>query len=108
MDRGVWTVGLTAPMGCNIVSLMRRRQFLRFAFGAAGMPLLAQKRATPIEESDPGNAKLCHRLDAQSITDDDLRFLHQIGLKWVRLEFGEEEVTLDTLRAVQQRFAQFG
>ena len=72
------------------------------------MPLLAQQRTTKIEEADPRNAKLCHRLDAKSITDDDLRFLQQIGLHWVRLEFGEGEVTLDALRAAQRRFAQFG
>src|SRR5271163_1892653 len=86
---------------------MLRRQFLRSALAAGGMPLLAQ-RAVRIEESDPRNAKLCHRLDARSVSDDDLRFLEQIGLQWVRLEFGEGEVTLDTLRAQQRRFAQFG
>ena len=87
---------------------MRRRQFLRCALAPAGTPLLAQKPPTRIEESDPLNAKLCHRLDAKSITDDDLRFLQQIGLKWVRLEFGDGEVTLGALGAAQQRFAQFG
>src|ERR1035438_6973775 len=87
---------------------MRRRQFIRSALAVAGMPALEQKRSTRIEESDPHNAKLCRRLDAKSITDDDLRFLRQIGLKWVRLEFSEGEVTLDSLAAMQQRFAQFG
>ena len=72
------------------------------------MPLFAQKPATGMEESDPRNAKLCHRLDARSITDDDLRFLQQIGLEWVRLEFGDGEITLDTLRAAERRFARFG
>ena len=67
---------------------MRRRQFLCSALSAAGLPLVAQKRATRIEESDPRNAKLCHRIDTGNITDDDLRFLQQIGLKWVRLQFG--------------------
>jgi len=87
---------------------MLRRQFLRSALAATGTPLLAQQPATKIEEGDPRNAKLCHRLDAASISDDDLRFLEQIGLKWVRLEFGQGEITLDTLRAQQRRFAQFG
>ena len=64
----------------------------------AGLPLYAMA-------DDPGNAKLCHRLDAKSVTDDDLRFLQQIGLEWVRLEFGEGDITLDTLRAAQQRFS---
>jgi mannonate dehydratase len=86
---------------------MLRRQVLRSALVAAGTPLLAQ-RTTKIEEGDPRNAKLCHRLDAASVSDDDLRFLEQIGLKWVRLEFGEGEIALETLRAQQQRFAQFG
>ena len=72
------------------------------------MPLLAQTRTARIDEADPLNIKLCHRLDAKSVTDDDLRFLQQIGLPWVRLEFGEGEVTLDTLAAAQRRFAQFG
>src|SRR5260370_16389601 len=87
---------------------MRRRQFSRAGLAATGMALLAQRRATKIEEADPRNAKLCHRLDARSITDDDLRFLQQIGLPWVRLEFGEGEVTLDALAVAQPRFPQFG
>jgi len=72
------------------------------------MPLSAQQRATKIEESNPLNAKACHRLDANSVSDDDLRFLRQIGLAWVRLEFGEGKITLDTVRTQQRRFAQFG
>jgi mannonate dehydratase len=86
---------------------MLRRQFLRSALAATGTPILAQP-VRKIEEGDPGNAKLCHRLDAKSVSDDDLRFLEQIGLKWVRLEFDAGDITLDTLRAQQRRFAQFG
>src|SRR3982074_2656226 len=84
-----------------------RRRFLQRAIPLGAAPLLAQTN-TGMDESDASNIKLCHRLDAKSITDDDLRFLQQIGLKWVRLEFGEGEVTLDTLRAAQQRFGRFG
>jgi mannonate dehydratase len=87
---------------------MRRRQFLGSALAATAAPLLAQQRTSKIEESDPRNTKLCHRLDAKSITDDDLLFLQQIGLPWVRLEFGEGDITLDTLHAQQRRFAQHG
>ena len=86
---------------------MLRRQFLRSAL-ATGTPLLAQQQARKMEEGDLRNAKLCHRLDAKSVSDDDLRFLEQIGLKWVRLEFDAGEITLDALRAQQRRFAQFG
>jgi mannonate dehydratase len=87
---------------------MLRRHLLLSAPVAAGLPLFAQPPAARIDESDPRNAKLCHRLDAKTITDDDLRFLRQIGLEWVRLEFGDGEVTLDSLAAEQRRFAQFG
>ena len=87
---------------------MRRRQFLRSALAAAGLPLMAQQRGARIAKTDPRDAKLCHRLDAHTITDDDLRFLQQIGLAWARLEFGEGLVTLDTLSEAQQRFARFG
>ena len=88
--------------------LVERRQLLRTAAYGATAPLLAQRRGKVIEESDPANAKLCTRLDARSVTDDDLLFLQQIGLPWVRLEFGEGEITLEALRAEQQRFARFG
>lgn len=88
--------------------MMHRRQLLQSALGAAALPLFARAQRRTIDESDPGNVKLCHRLNAQTVTDDDLRFLQQIGLRWVRLEWGQGSITLDTLRAAQQRFARFG
>src|SRR6516225_8401664 len=87
---------------------MQRRKLLHSAIGSVGMALFAQNRRRVIDESDPGNTKLCHRLDAKGVTDDDLHLLQQIGLQWVRLEFGEGDVNLNTLRAAQQRFARFG
>ncbi|HUB33899.1 MAG TPA: mannonate dehydratase [Bryobacteraceae bacterium] len=86
---------------------MRRRNFLISA-AAAGVPLRAQRRRAVTEEDDPGNVRLCHRVNAQSVKDEDLRFLQQIGLRWVRLEFGEGAIGLDDLRATQQRYARFG
>lgn len=86
--------------------LSARRQFLKSALGA--IPLVGRNVFAAIDEADPGNVKLCHRLDVRSLNDDDLRFLEQIGLRWARLEFGEGEVTFDTLRSWQQRFARFG
>lgn len=90
-----------------------RRQFLGSAVCASTAPwfdqtTFAQTGAPALGESDPSNAKICHRLDAKSISDDDLKFLQQIGLPWVRLEFGEAEIGLDALRSVQQRFARYG
>ena len=63
--------------------------------------------ARAIDEDDSGNTKLCHRLSAR-ITDDDLLFLKQIGLRWARVEFGDGPVSFDSLRQTQQRFARFG
>jgi mannonate dehydratase len=87
---------------------MQRRLFLHSTLGAAGFALLAKAQRQVIDEASPANIKLCHRLNAQGVTDDDLRFLQQIGLRWVRLEWGQGDITLDTLRAAQQRFAKFG
>jgi mannonate dehydratase len=52
--------------------------------------------------------KLAHRLSVKSTSDDDLLFLQQIGLRWVRLEFGEADVSFEDLKKVQERFARFG
>jgi len=78
--------------------------------GSTGGSLLAQRaaRSAVIREDDPDNVKISHRINARSVTDDDLLFFQQIGLRWARLEFGEQPITLDQLRAAQQRFAKFG
>jgi len=86
---------------------MRRRHFLQSAASGFALPILAQNRPA-IPESDPANTRLCHRLDARAVTDDDLHFLQQIGLEWVRLEWGSGDITFDALRAAQERFARFG
>ena len=87
------------PLVCNV--LMLRRQLLQSL-------LAAPVRPRTISEDDSANTKLSHRINAGSVTDDDLLFLQQIGLRWARLEFGEGDISLDLLRAAQQRFARFG
>lgn len=82
---------------------MHRRGFLGLI---PAMALSATK--PPLSEDDPSNAKICHRIDARSVTDDDLLFLKQIGLRWGRLEFGEKDTSLDELKATQDRFNNFG
>ncbi len=52
--------------------------------------------------------KIAHRINARAVSDEDLLFFQQVGLRWARLEFGDEPVTLDQLRTAQQRFAKFG
>ncbi|MBI3696611.1 MAG: hypothetical protein HY238_17450, partial [Acidobacteria bacterium] len=69
-----------------------RRDFLKMplAAGAAGaFPRAAPAQKRAIDEYDPGNIKLAHRVPA-NISDDDLLFQKQIGLRWARLEFGNE------------------
>jgi len=83
--------------------IVNRRQLLLSALGATLTPQLSGQP----NAADTG-IKLAHRLNADSITDDDLLFLQQIGLKWVRLEFGEHPVTFEVLLAEQQRYARFG
>src|SRR5712692_1420818 len=88
--------------------LLDRRRLLRSALGASALPLFAQGRARTIDEYDAANVKLAHRLNAKATTDDDLLFLQQIGLRWVRLEFDQGNITFESLRAIQQRCAHFG
>jgi len=79
--------------------------------GASTIPRVFAQNDPPQTKSfgtDANNTKLAHRLTAESVTDDDLLFLQQIGLKWVRLEFGERPITFEALRAAQQRYARFG
>ena len=60
-----------------------------------------------MKENDPANTKLAHqvRWDAP---DDDLLFCKQIGLRWVRLDYGLQDPHLDAVRQVQQRFLKYG
>ena len=85
-----------------------RRQLLKSMFMSGAMPLLAQPPGRRAAQDQAGDIKLAHRLNATSITDDDLLFLQQIGLTWVRLEFPEAELSFDDLRITQKRFARFG
>jgi mannonate dehydratase len=82
---------------------MNRRCFLNL-LPAAG---LRAAGPTVIREDDAKNTKLCHRINARQITDDDLLFLKQIGLRYARLEFGTGEAPFEYLRSTQQRFAKF-
>lgn len=99
-----------------------RRGFLKvgLASGAAGALLYAgyPRGAAPGEgkaparkpvrdEHDDKNIKLAHRVPS-SLSDDDLLFLKQIGVRWARVEFQAAETSLDALSPVQQRFARHG
>lgn len=81
---------------------MLRRDILKLAAAA-----WAAAPARAIDEDDAANVKIAHRLSAR-ISDDDLLFLKQIGLKWARVEFGDGPVSFDFLRQTQERYARFG
>ena len=82
--------------------ILNRRQILLSAVGVTALPRLSA------QQDDDNNTKIAHRLNADSLTDDDLLFLQQVGMKWARVEFGERPIGYDALLATQQRFARFG
>jgi mannonate dehydratase len=84
-----------------------RRDLIKLA-AAAALPATGTHAGTPkIDEYDPRNIKIAHRVSA-GIKDDDILFLKQIGLRWARVEFGAADLSLDQLAAVQKRFAAGG
>ncbi|MBI4873499.1 MAG: mannonate dehydratase [Acidobacteria bacterium] len=83
-----------------------RRTFLA-AMPAAGVVRAATRPKGVIDEYDPANLKLAHRTPWNA-SDDELLFLKQVGLRWVRLEYGAQDPGVDALGKVQKRFASFG
>jgi mannonate dehydratase len=83
---------------------LNRRGFVSLLPAAAA----AFAPAAVIREDDPENTKICHRINARQISDDDLLFLKQIGLRCGRLEFGTGDAPFDYLKATQERFAKYG
>jgi len=59
-----------------------------------------------IDEYDPANTKLSHRMVIRSLNDDDLLFLKQLGIKWCRIEFGDN-APYDFMKATVDRLAKF-
>lgn len=76
--------------------------------GQPGSPARAQEsRPRAIDETDPRNIKIAHRLSAR-ISDEDLLFLKQIGLRWARVDFPPEDAAVDSMRATQERYRRHG
>jgi mannonate dehydratase len=96
-----------------------RRSFLQasLAAGALGAAPPAAARASDgrrpaerrpvIDEHDPKNIKLAHRVPSTA-GDDELLLLQQIGLRWARVELQAAESDYDALSRVQKRFARHG
>ena len=60
-----------------------------------------------LDEYDPNNIKLAH-IVRYDVSDDDLLFLRQIGLRWALVRYGHSDPHVDHLRQVQERFARYG
>ncbi|MBL8228169.1 MAG: mannonate dehydratase [Bryobacterales bacterium] len=89
-----------------------RRAFLSLPALLAANPLApAQsqtgRRKSVIDEYDPANIKLSHRMPIRNLTDDDLLFLRQLGIRWCRIEFGNE-APYDYMKSTVERLARFG
>ncbi|HYZ83265.1 MAG TPA: mannonate dehydratase [Bryobacteraceae bacterium] len=82
---------------------MNRRNFVTL------LPCAATAFAVPatIREDDPANTKICHRINARQISDEDLLFLKQIGMRYGRLEFGTADTPFEYLKATKERFARY-
>jgi len=83
---------------------LSRRSLWRLPLAAGA---LANLTAAPIAENDPGNIKIATRLPVRSVTDEDLLFLKQIGLRWVHAEFGPD-APFEFIRSTQERLRRFG
>ena len=81
-----------------------RRDLFKLPLLAAAVPAAA---APKIGEYDPANAKLCHRVRA-GLSDDELLFLKQIGLKWARVEFEPERRSFAEMEKAVQRYGAYG
>ncbi|MBV6431151.1 MAG: Mannonate dehydratase [Bryobacteraceae bacterium] len=85
-----------------------RRRLLQSALLPACAPASAQSaKGALIGEYDPSNIKLSHRMPIRTMTDEDLLFLRQIGIRWCRIEFGNE-ATFEFMKATRERLARFG
>ena len=80
-----------------------RRALLHLPLLALPLPAAKPK----IDEYDPANIKLSHRMPIRSMTDDDLLFLKQLGIKWCRIEFGDS-VDFAYMKAAQDRLSAYG
>lgn len=80
--------------------MLLRRNFL----GLLAAPGIAA--SGDIDEYDPRNTKLSHRMPIRSMTGDDLLFLQQLGIKWARIEFGEA-ASFEYMKATQERLKRF-
>ena len=71
---------------------------------AKGSAIANKPPRKPIDEYHPDNVKLARRVPG-SLSDDDMTFLQQIGLRWVRVDLSRQQANLAFLKNLQKRFA---
>lgn len=93
---------------------MDRRQLLKLSLAGSAAALVqgfasaAETDKREIDEYAPGNIKLARRV-SDNLPEEDMFFLKQIGLRWVRVNFAPERSSnLEQIRDTQQRFAKYG
>jgi mannonate dehydratase len=64
------------------------------------------RKKNAIDEYDPSNVKLSHRMPIRGMTDEDLLFLQQIGIRWCRIEFGND-APFAFMKETVERLAKF-
>lgn len=87
---------------------MKRRTILAAPLAGA-MPFFPQLKAASgktIDEHDPANLKLSHRMVIGNLSDEDLLFLQQLGIRWCRIEFGDN-APFEKIKSTQDRLARF-
>src|SRR5450432_2473614 len=82
------------------------RRYLVKLTVAAGLSSSAAAASKVVNEFDPANIKLSHRVSIR-VSDDDLLFLKQIGLRYFRAEI-PLDASLDEMTQARVRFALYG
>src|SRR5450432_2196604 len=82
------------------------RRYLVKLTVAAGLSSSAAAASKVINEFDPANIKLSHRVSIR-VPDEDLLFLKQIGLRFFRAEI-PNDASLDEIKRQRDRFARYG
>ncbi len=81
-----------------------RRNLLKFPLAA----LAAQVSAAPRKnEYDEDNTKIATMLNVSGLTDDQILFYQQIGLRWVHAQFGDH-APYDLMKTTQDRLQRYG
>ncbi len=92
---------------------VNRRDLLKLPLAASAAAVAQRVSAAETDKRDideyaAGNIKLARRV-SDNLPEEDMLFLKQIGLRWVRVNFSpERSATFEQIRDTQQRFGKYG